>query len=275
MNKKKFQKSLRGTWETKNNQLINEASLERWDMAHHSEEDFWEQYTTDSLKARSTLRYKNKAEKLLRLWSKYMLVSDKTKILQIGCGPEDVINHFKKGQTYSIDPLANFYKDKFDYDYEKSNLVKAQGEEIPFPDKYFDVIILTNVLDHTQSPIKVLEEIKRTLKDDGIFYFENYVYQKRFLQISKIWSLVRRLYTKEIFNIHHPFMFMVQDLRVLILKNFTILDEEVGREIEAYDKIEEHIEQLKQGQKKFSLRLLSRFGLYGGINYMCVCGKGD
>ena len=271
MNKKRFYKSLRGTWETKNNQLKKEAPLERWEIAHHSEEEFWEDYTTETLKARSTLRYQNKAEKLFQLWSKYISLNKDPKILQIGCGPEDIINHFKEGRTYSIDPLADFYKRKFDYDYKKSNLIKSQGEAIPFPDKYFDVVILTNVLDHTQSPIKVLEEIKRTLKDNGLFYFENYIYQMKFLQISKIWSLIRKLYTKEIFNIHHPFMFTVQDVETLISKEFTMFNKEVGKEVEAYENIEEHIKQVKQ--KKLTLRLLSRFGLYGSINYACICKK--
>jgi len=272
MNKKKFYNSLKGTSETRNGKLKKTVSKDRWNLAHVSEEEFWEEYTTDSLKARSTERYRKKAEALLELWSTYLDLNKNTNILQIGCGPEDIINHFKTVKKYSIDPLANFYKKRFKFDYEASNLKNARGEQIPYPDKFFDIVILTNVLDHTESPERVLSEIKRVLKDDGIFYFENYIFQKNFLRIAAIWGLLKKTFTKQIFNIHHPFMFTRDDVKILLGSNFTILEEDCGKEIGAHKNIESLVKSFKT-EKKFNIKLLSKFGLYGSINYMCVCKK--
>src|SRR3989344_5828592 len=124
MNKDKFYKSLFGFSETKNNKIKRNVSLKRWEIAHISEEEYWEEYTTESLSKRSSERYRNKAKILIEEWKKYIKINNKTKILQIGCGPDDVINHFHVDKKYSIDPLADFYKKKFKFNYKSTNLQK-------------------------------------------------------------------------------------------------------------------------------------------------------
>jgi ubiquinone/menaquinone biosynthesis C-methylase UbiE len=273
MNSEKLIKDLKkGTVETQGSRLKNKADSGRWKIAQVSEKEYWDGYSTESLLKESKDRYPKKAKVLERVWSDYINLDKKMRILQVGCGPEDVINYLEIGKNYSIDPLADYYQKHFNIDYKKSNLKKGRGEEIPFPDKFFDIVILINVLDHTQLPDKVLSEISRVLKDEGIFHFENYMYQKRFIRIARFWGTIKERFTKEIFNIHHPYMFTLIDLRALIAKNFSTINEEIGKDIGLYNTLDELKEESKKN-KKISRRILAYFGLLGLINYMCICRK--
>lgn len=249
---------------------IKKVSNNRWEIAQMSEKEYWDEFNQETLMKEEIMRHKEKAKILEREWQKWISLNKETRILQIGCGPEDIINYFSKGTLYSIDPLADFYKKKFKLDYQNVTFLQGRGEKLPFENDSFDVVILANVLDHVESPKKVISEIKRILKKDGIFHFENLFYQKSFLILSKIWGPIKQFLTKEIFNVHHPFMFKLEDLQHLLSENFSILQEEVGREIAFYDDLKE-LKKIKQNDSKLTTRLPAHFGIYGTINYTAVC----
>jgi len=251
---------------------IKKVSDERWDIAQKSEKEYWITYTTESLKKELGDLYSKKASILLKEWSKWIKLNKNTKILQIGCGPEDVINHFKIGKKYSLDPLAEFYKKRFKFDYKESGLMEGMGEKIEFPDKYFNIVILMNVLDHVHFPEKVLSEIKRVLKDDGIFYFENFIYQKNFIHIAKIWGKFKKIFTGKMFNIHHPYMFTREDLKKMLLEKFLIIHEDLGKDIGFYKNMKE-LKKSKRKNKRLMIKIPAIFGLYGIINYTSICKK--
>jgi ubiquinone/menaquinone biosynthesis C-methylase UbiE len=50
------------------------------------------------------------------------------------------------------------------------NFARCNVHALPFSDAFFDVIILTEVLEHTSNPELVLSEVHRTLKVGGKFY---------------------------------------------------------------------------------------------------------
>ncbi len=272
MNKEKFYKSLDGFSETKNGKIRRNASKQRWDIAHVSEEEFWNDFTTQSLSEKTFERYEKKAAILLKEWAEFVKINNNTRILQIGCGPHDVINHFKIGKRYSIDPLADFYKKKFKFNYKESNLINAPGEQIPFPDKYFDIVIIINVLDHTHIPEKVLDEVRRVLKDNGLFHFENYIFQKKFITLAKIWAVFKKIFSGKMYNIHHPYMFTKNDLKSLIARKFSIIKEELGRDIGNWENIEE-IEKAVLNSKDPKLFIPGWFGLLGTFNYTIICKR--
>jgi len=253
---------------------MKKVSDKRWEIAQESEREYWDEFDNSKLIEEEVNRHKEKAKILEEEWKKVINLNGNSKILQIGCGPEDVIDYFSKGKLYAIDPLADFYKKKFNLNYKNVTFVQARGEEIPLEDNFFDIVILANVLDHVEDPRKVLSEVKRVLKKEGIFHFENLFYQKSFIAVSKIWAPIKQVFTGNLFNIHHPYMFKLKELQKLISENFSIVYEEVGREIAFYENLEE-LKKIKLKDAKLTTRLPARFGLYGTINYMVFCKKRD
>lgn len=240
------------------------VNKKRWDVAQSSEKGYWMQWNTRSLKDYLENVYRKKLSNLEKKWSKFIQIKKDTKILQIGCGPLDIINYFKNGKRYSIDPLADFYKERYKIDYNSSNLQKACGESIPFPNNYFELIIINNVLDHTFNPKRVLKEIKRALKREGILHLEMQVYQKKFLVLAKVWTIINKVFMNKIFNIHHPHMYTQEEMINLVLDDFNI----IHQECEDIQKLKEEIK-----KQKLSRRILLHFGILGNINYTLICKK--
>jgi len=111
--------------------------------------EYWEQY-----------RYLNEIKKIVD-------IHEDTKILDVGCGISTVL-HFLNGKRYGIDPLAESYKNLYKYP-EDIHIQKAEGEKIPFIDKYFDIVFCSNVIDHVSDPQKVVDNISRVLNKNGYF----------------------------------------------------------------------------------------------------------
>lgn len=114
--------------------------------------------------------------KVLEYWKHYRFLdnierlvgfTDKSKVIDVGCGISTVL-HFVKGRRFGIDPLAQEYKELYDYPRDIT-VLKSCGEEIPFKDAYFDVAFCSNVLDHVKNPRTTIDEIHRILAPDGFF----------------------------------------------------------------------------------------------------------
>ncbi|MBW7957123.1 MAG: class I SAM-dependent methyltransferase [Deltaproteobacteria bacterium] len=117
--------------------------------------------------------------KLLEYWKKYRFFDEVQtfirplqgkKVLDIGCGVISVLNLIKEpgAELHGIDPLMDEYKQLYKLD-DGIDWSAAPGEKVPFPGGYFDIVFCTNVLDHTENPDAVLDEVRRVLKDGGVF----------------------------------------------------------------------------------------------------------
>lgn len=251
---------------------MTSTTSKRWEIAQNSEKEYWEGFTKETLLKEEAERHEQKANVLEKEWKKYIGLNKNPRILQIGCGPEDIINYLSSGKKYAVDPLAEFYKKKFNLDYSSISFIEGRAESLPFEDNYFDVVILANVLDHVEQPEKALSEIRRVLKKEGLFHFENLFYQKNFIILSKIYGAAKKTATGEIFNVHHPFMFQLNDLKNLIYQDFSIIHEEVGRDIGSSESFED-MKRKKKKEKKLTVKIPAIFGLYGIINYTAECRK--
>lgn len=109
------------------------------------------------------------------------------KLLEIGSGSG--LNHIvwtKKYQIdgYGVEPSPDFYASFYrisrqlikENGLDESRIINARGENLPFPDDFFDIVYSTNVLEHVDDPEKVLKEAMRVLKPGGtlLFIYPNY-----------------------------------------------------------------------------------------------------
>lgn len=119
------------------------------------------------------------AECLIRFIAKkfYNTERDKVKILEVGCGPGANIWYFAREgfQAYGIDisPIAiKKAKERLADEKLSADLLSGDIKKLPYPDKSFDCVVdneclYCNSLKNTKI---ILQEIKRVLKDGGLFF---------------------------------------------------------------------------------------------------------
>lgn len=98
----------------------------------------------------------------------------KAKVLDYGCGKGEVVqlclgNNF---ETYGVEAFyegGNVIKEVKQTGLYNKNIFAIKNEKIPFADKTFDIVVSNQVFEHIDNFHKPLEEIRRVLKDDGIF----------------------------------------------------------------------------------------------------------
>jgi ubiquinone/menaquinone biosynthesis C-methylase UbiE len=74
--------------------------------------------------------------------------------------------------------------------------VNAGGEHLPFPDAHFDIIVCMDVLEHVQDPEKLMGEVARCLKPQGICYItaiNRYAFNDPHYHVRLVNWLPRRL----------------------------------------------------------------------------------
>lgn len=160
-----------------------------WENSLTLEQEYWLGHK-ERICSQEWLRHvRERTEWFLQWYKNYGALTEKSKILHIGSGAEGEINFIETGSLFAIDPLADFYKLHFGHILNKKvTLLKARGEDIPFADHYFDLVITFNSLDHTESPSQVLSEIARVLKRGGMLYIGVHVrsmYGHLLFEISK------------------------------------------------------------------------------------------
>jgi ubiquinone/menaquinone biosynthesis C-methylase UbiE len=87
---------------------------------------------------------------------------------------------------------------------------KRMGEEIPFEDQSFDVVVSFNALDHSADATKVVQEIYRVLRLEGEFLLWIYVLRKSTL----LQGFLNRI------DSPHPQHFTRDQLMTMIWENY-------------------------------------------------------
>jgi len=254
---------------------MKNKKTERWIIAQDSEKKFW-----DNLPNKKALfekyggMYSSMSKEVFSEIEKVMNIQNKTKILDVGSGPVGITYYLKKGKKYALEPLADYFKKMYNIDYkkEKVEFKKGVGEDIPYPEKFFDIITIYNVLDHVKNPNAVIKELKRVLKKEGIVYIECHFYRKRFIILAMIYSFFNKIILNKTFNPNHPHMFTLKEFKALINNYFSIeKEEEIGRVsqkgIRNLSDIRKHL--LKE--KKLRRKIPAYFWFLGPINYTCIC----
>lgn len=100
-----------------------------------------------------------------------MAKSNTGKLLDVGCGSGDRLDILRKVgfDTYGVEisQAAEYAKQHLGLNVKQGDLFDAD-----YPDSFFDIVTLYNVLEHTHDPRKVIKELKRILKDNGILIIQ-------------------------------------------------------------------------------------------------------
>ena len=164
-----------------------------WEFFLDAEKEFWLR-DKERICSEWWLDVKKDRANRLKEWLSYWLpLDDQTMILQIGPGAEGMINFLKFGKRFAIDPLADFFKSEFSQILDPSvTFTDGVGEDLPYEDGMFDVVIIYNALDHTADRHKVLSEIRRVLRNDGIFHVAVHTYSEISMPFFKLLGYVQR-----------------------------------------------------------------------------------
>jgi SAM-dependent methyltransferase len=143
-----------------------------WSTTQEYEKKHWlkngKRYLSDDVKMKLRL----KAEQNEKWVSQFIELEENSRIMEIGGAAEPIIDFFNKGMLVSLDPLNNFYSVQFQSLFNpKVRRIQGTAEDIPFDSRFFDLIIMYNVLDHTQDPSNVISETSRCIRNQGVLAF--------------------------------------------------------------------------------------------------------
>lgn len=200
----------------------------RWSKAQTYEKAFW-QKTADKIISGEKDQldwYAWKVRKFEKIIAKYLNSCDKKncKILEIGSGPIGIVSFLKWGKRYAIDPLEDFYNHNKVLIQLRNNNVKyfsGKGENLPFEDSEFFIVIIDNVIDHAEFPQKVLEEIHRVLKNNGLMFFTVNIH-------TTLGSLLHSMMELFLIDKGHPHTFSYKSICGFLETNgFNIISEDL------------------------------------------------
>jgi SAM-dependent methyltransferase len=108
----------------------------------------------------------------IRFLEKIGNLTPEMRILEIGSGSGHLVKQLRDSGLNVIGIEVNpeyiaFAKETFDID-----LLPMSGDELKFPDKYFDIVLSFDVFEHIPDSDRHLREVARTLKDNGRYMLE-------------------------------------------------------------------------------------------------------
>jgi len=93
------------------------------------------------------------------------------RVLEVGSGAHGLVFYFGTTRGVGVDPLACDYAALFPAWQRRAQTFAAAGERLPFADSSFDVALCDNVVDHAESPARIVRELVRVLAPGGLLYF--------------------------------------------------------------------------------------------------------
>ena len=93
------------------------------------------------------------------------------RVIEVGSGAHGLIFYFGSQHGIGVDPLAVSYRSLFPRWQSCAPTIAAVGESLPFTNQSFDIVICDNVVDHAESPARIVRELARILVPSGLLYF--------------------------------------------------------------------------------------------------------
>lgn len=172
-----------------------ERVIKKWKTAQIREEDFYRKIEGSKEDLQTYERG------LRKIWKVFLVDFEffkGKKVLEVGCGSRGIIHYIDQPcLRIGIDPLCNKYRDIYvKNDFNIPHLT-AIGENLPFKNDSFDVVISINSIDHGTNPNESIREIRRVLKQNGLFLLEMDTFLDFPRGVQNLVSLIDRL------HLHH------------------------------------------------------------------------
>lgn len=98
-------------------------------------------------------------------------VHDSDRVLEVGSGSRGLIFFFGTQDGVGVDPLADEYRTLFPAWHDRARTVAVGGEDLPFDEASFDLVLCDNIVDHATDPRRIVAEMARVLRPGGLLYF--------------------------------------------------------------------------------------------------------
>jgi SAM-dependent methyltransferase len=191
-------------------------SEKRWSQAQVKEDAFWQRDNVfESQMERVIARYKPVIEKIS---SK---IPPDPVILDVGCGPTCAAQLFPSGLKIFLDPLLYSYKKTYSDTLPIGKMITCTAENISMGNSCSDVVLCVNALDHMINPGNALSEIRRVLKDDGIFVLGLFLHPPPIASARRFIESCLPFLREDA----HPYSYTRKSIRELINAYFSIQEE--------------------------------------------------
>ena len=111
------------------------------------------------------------SERVRGVLEKFQSIDSNASVIEVGSGAHGLIFFFGNETCIGVDPLAVDYRRLFPAWQKRVQTVAAFGEQLPFEDESFDIVLCDNVVDHAENPAGIVRELVRILKRGGLLYF--------------------------------------------------------------------------------------------------------
>jgi SAM-dependent methyltransferase len=195
-------------------------SRARWLKAQEHEQTFWRHLGTRIAAGREDRLdwYRWRAGEL-ESWLEPGARTKSGRVLEIGSGPIGIVSFLDWGDRYAIDPLEPFYRqqpDLIDLRSPEVAYLTGSGEQLPLADGSVALVIIDNVIDHTYSPGRILDEIHRVLSPVGTLYLCVNVHTRWGAALHDLLAAIR-------IDKRHPYTFTARSLASMLSRHgFTI-----------------------------------------------------
>jgi SAM-dependent methyltransferase len=145
----------------------------RWWMAHEHHVKYKLEMLKNLGEEKYFALYDENATHLLKRFKISANQEGKT-IVDVGAGIRGVLGIIEAQKKIIVDPSLNEVAPYLNLPRDIVYL-SHKAEEIPLPERFADIVVCTNTLNHVEDPKRALFEIFRILKKDGLFLFETYI----------------------------------------------------------------------------------------------------
>ena len=213
------------------------VSLKRWQYAQEYEKGFWKR-TAEKIVSGTTSQltwYEWKADEMEKRLKGYLNEDQKqtARVLEVGSGPIGIVSFLKWGERYTIDSLEDFYRSNTALSHHRDPAVcygRGTGEQLPFENDYFSLVVLDNVLDHVHNAGSILNEIHRVISKGGLLYLA--------VNLHTNWgAFLHSVISKLMIDKGHPYTFNLRNIRRFLKQHqFVVLSETINDYCEAREK---------------------------------------